>query len=339
MEPERFQRGVFCVSIDFELAWGILDLPNYQRYLRMFPIERQEVLGRLLALFAEYDLSASWCTVGHLFLDRCGGQRGRNHRELIRSSAYDATRLARDPGTCEAEHPAFYGRELIAQILACRTPQEIGSHSFSHVLFGDPKCSRATAHSELEAVVEAAAQLGLSLTSFVYPRNRVGHTDLLAQYGFTCYRSQDPVWYEQTASRRWYHRAAHLAAILRASTPPVVVPEWDAAAGIWAIPGSMLYTPSHGIRRHIPIHLRVARAQKGLAEAVRQRRIFHLWMHPTDLVVRMEAMLDGLKRILDTAARLRSRGEMEFLSMGAIAGRLATPRQVTISAVAAESAR
>src|SRR3712207_8281369 len=38
--------------------------------------------------------------------------------------------------------------------------------SFSHVIFGDPGCSRATAESELAACVRAARALGVALRSF-----------------------------------------------------------------------------------------------------------------------------------------------------------------------------
>lgn len=322
--PIQFEKGIFVVSLDFELIWGTLDLPSHRRFMSLCRIERDEVLGRLLDLFAEFKVSATWCTVGHLFLDRCGGGCGRRHPELIRSSAWDAIRLDRDPGTSEQHAPVFYGRKLVEQIRDCRVPQEIGSHSFSHVLFGDSACSRATAESELEAVVSAAKQLGMELRSFAFPRNRIGHTELLKKYGFTSYRSQDDNWYGTIAKRRWFHRAGHLADILTAGAPPAVVPYWD-PNGIWAIPSSMLYTPSYGIRKLIPVGLRVARAQKGLRAAVRERRIFHLWLHPTDLVERKEAMLSGLRRIFEKAAEMRAAGDIEVLTMGALAARLSAP--------------
>ena len=43
-----------------------------------------------------------------------------------------------DPCTTETLAPTFFGRSLVEKIRACPTPQEIGSHSFSHVIFGDP---------------------------------------------------------------------------------------------------------------------------------------------------------------------------------------------------------
>ncbi len=335
--PVQLDKGIFIVSLDFELIWGTLDLPSHRRFLSLCRIERDEVVGRLLDLFAEFNLGATWCTVGHLFLDRCGGGCGRRHPELVRSSAWDAIRLDRDPGTSEQHAPVFYARKLVEQIRDCRVPQEIGSHSFSHVLFGDSACSRATAESELEAAVAAAKPLGLELRSFAFPRNRIGHTGLLKNYGFTSYRSQDDLWYEKTTSRRWFHRAGHLADVLIARAPRTGLPAWD-PNGIWAIPSSMLYTPSYGIRKLIPVRLRVARARKGLRAAVRERRIFHLWLHPTDLVECKDAMLTGLRRILETAAEMRAAGDLEALTMGELVERLPGVQAVEPAAVPREVA-
>jgi len=313
----RFARGVFTISIDFELMWGTLDLRGYRHMERLCRVEREQVVGRLLDLLTEFDISATWCTVGHLFLDRCGGE----HPELVRSTRHDHRRLRRDPGTCEDLDPLFYGRDLVERIRRCPVEQEIGSHSFSHVLFGDPRCSRETAASELRAVVAAAARSGLRLRSFVFPRNQVGHVDLLAQYGFTCFRGKDRTWYARNNERGWLHRAAHLVDILTAATPPVAMPI-EHRCGVWEIPGSMLYAPSFGVRKFIPVSLRVTRARKGLFRAARSGRIFHLWFHPTDLAERADAMLDGLRQILETAAWMRARGDIEILSMGALAERL-----------------
>ena len=65
------------------------------------------------------------------------------------------------------------------------------------------------------------------------------------------------------------------------------------------------------------------------------KKIFHLWFHPTDLVVRKEAMLDGLRQILDTASRLREKGLLTILPMSAITERYQFDRQAAPVAHAA----
>src|SRR5205823_8524259 len=102
-----------------------------------------------------------------------------------------------------------------------------------------------------------------------------------------------------------------------ARTPRTVTPE-QTPSGLWNIPASMLFTPSHGLRRHIPVSLRVHRACKGLEAAAQQKRVFHLWFHPTDLAENMEPMLSGLRQVLEHGARLRETKQLRILPMGSL---------------------
>jgi hypothetical protein len=228
-----------------------------------------------------------------------------------------------DPCGSEQTDPVFYGDALVEKIRACPVPQEIGCHSFSHVIFGDEGCSRETAASELAECVRLAVERGIALRSFAFPRNSVGHLDLLRQHGFRCYRGPEPVWYDRVGVPRALKRLGHLADVVAARRPPVVAPVAE-PDGLWNIPGSMLYFPMHGQRRYIPLSVRVRRAEKGLERAVRERKIFHLWFHPTNLADETEKMFAGLRGIFARVDELRRAGTLAVASMGALA-----PRSVT----------
>lgn len=312
-------RGVFTLSLDFELIWGTLDLFGPQAFRRVCEIERQLVIDRLLSLLEEFELPATWCILGHLFLDSCSREGGVAHAEIHRPQHawVQGDWFAQDPCRDERSDPTFYGRSLVEKIRACRAPQEIGSHSFSHVIFGDPGCSPETAESELRACVRVARDLGIVPTSFAFPRNSVGHLPLLPRHGFRCFRGPGR-WYEWRATSGPLERLAHLAEVLTAVRPPVVLPEL-AGPGLWNIPGSMIYFPMHGLRRHIPVSLRILRATRGLAAAVERRKVFHLWFHPTNLADEPERMFAGLREILGEVSRLRRAGHLEVLTMGQLA--------------------
>lgn len=313
------ERGAFTLSLDFELIWGTLDLFGPDGFRRACEVEREVVIDRLLDLLREFEISATWCVLGHLMLDRCARQDGRIHPEIVRP-AHAWVRgdwFAHDAGGSEQTQPLFFGRSLVEKIRACRVPQEIGCHSFSHVIFGDAGCSAATAESELAACVRLAREMGLELRSFAFPRNRVGHLDALRRHGFRAYRGPGPRWYERDEHVGPIGRLAHLWDVMRAAPPPTVLPE-RTPSGLWNVPGSMIYFPMHGVRRWIPVSRRVARAVKGLEAAARSRRIFHLWFHPTNLAEQADAMIGGLRRIFEHAARLRSRGTLSVLPMRAL---------------------
>ncbi|HKA23149.1 MAG TPA: polysaccharide deacetylase family protein [Blastocatellia bacterium] len=315
----NLDRGVFTISIDLELIWGTIDLVGSEPFSRACKFEREIVIDRLLDLFAEYEISATWCVLGHLMLDHCQSDQGRKHPEIVRPQHtwHEEDWFVNDPARNEDAFPLFYGRTLVDKIRRCSTPQEIGCHSFSHVIFGDPGCSHETAESEINASVLAARQLGIEMRSFAFPRNEVGHLDLLKKYGFTSYRGPEKNWY---GHQRWptpVKRLCHLWDVIAAATPDVPLPERD-EIGIWNLRGSMIYFPAYGLRRYIPISRRVKRAIKGLNAAAERRRVFHLWFHPTNLADEPDAMFSGLRRILDHASSLRERGNLAIKPMSAL---------------------
>ncbi len=316
------ERGVFTLSLDFELIWGTVDVRGPEPFRRTCEIEREFVLDRLLELFSEFDISATWCIVGHLFLSSCTPRDGVKHPEIIRPSRAwaDGDWFACDPSGNEESDPIFYGSSLIEKIRGCRVAQEIGCHTFSHVIFGDEGCSHETASTEVAECVRLARERGVEMRSFAFPRNRVGHLDVLRDHGFSCYRGPEPVWYESQRLPRPLKRLGHLADVLAARRPPVVEPE-ESTKAIWNIPGSMLYFPMRGPRRYIPLSVRVRRAIKGLERAAAERRIFHLWFHPTNLVDESEQMFAGLRSIFEHVDQLRSDSRLRVAPMGEVVPR------------------
>lgn len=310
----KFEKGIFTVSLDFELIWGTADL-GLENFKSLCKIEREVVIDRLLELFEKYNFPATWAILGHLFLDKCEA----NHPEIARPN-YSWTSedwFAHDPGGIETAESIHLGKSLVEKIKNCAVPQEIGSHSFSHIVFGDAGCSQETAENEISECVKIADKQNIKLKSFVFPRNEVGYLDILQKYDFVCYRGVEPNWYEDRNVSEKLRRGMRLFDVLSAANPPVVLPE-KTKEGLWNIPGSAMFFPMHGFRRHIPMSLRVKRCLKGLKSAANEKKIFHLWFHPTNMVDEMEKMFGGLEEILQYASNLRDQGDLEFLTMGQI---------------------
>lgn len=307
------ERGVFTLSLDFELIWGTQDLLGPEGFRRACVFERQRIIDDLLALLHEFEIPATWCIVGHLFLDTCDGK----HADLKRPAHawLQEDWFHHDPGGRENDESVFLGKSLVKKILACPTKQEIGSHSFSHVVWGDPGCSKAVAESEIDACARAAAWTGARMVSFVFPRNRVGHLDVLAANGIRVFRGPGPRWYERDENPGALGRVAHLLEVATGSPAPTVLPELT-EHGLVNLPGSMIFLPAHGIRALIPVGRRVQRALGGLNDAANHRRVFHLWLHPTNLAGHYQSMMAGLREVFEEARILRETGRMEVRPMG-----------------------
>ena len=66
--PANLNRGAFTLSLDFELIWGTLDLFGTKGFRAACLMERQRIVEDLLVLLDEFEIPATWCIVGHLFL-------------------------------------------------------------------------------------------------------------------------------------------------------------------------------------------------------------------------------------------------------------------------------
>ena len=132
--------GLFVISIDVEMAWGAVHHGKAPVAGSLYDQERRSVAA-VLALMERYEISATWAVVGHLFLDRCEPVDGTPHPD-VRRARYPWFRgdwFDVDPVSTLAEDPWWYGADLVEAIKDCAVPQEIGSHSFSHQIVGDPE--------------------------------------------------------------------------------------------------------------------------------------------------------------------------------------------------------
>jgi peptidoglycan/xylan/chitin deacetylase (PgdA/CDA1 family) len=275
-----------------------------------------------------YEIAATWAVVGHLFLESCRrGDDGRAHEDLPRPtlSWYPFDWYGQDPCTNRAKDPLWYGDDIVDLLLSAPTPQEIGCHSFSHLIFGDPGCSELVARADIAECGRLAEQRGIRLRSFVFPRNSEGHHSLLQESGFTAYRGKDKNWFN--ALPRTASRAAHLIDQAAAVEPPVSLPQLK-VPGLWNIPGSMVILERRGARTVIPLSSMIAKGKAGLARAVRESKVFHLWLHPFNLTRDPEGMLGVLRAIIEEAVRLKGEGVLDIETMGSLADSLPLPAAV-----------
>lgn len=286
--------GVFTLSLDTELAWGYRDLPDLLNK-HLYEIKHTRiVIDKLLKLLEKYRISADWAVVGGLLAE--SSEQKEMHPMI-------------------GPEEIWCGRDVVKKIMSSTVYQEIGCHSFSHVLFGDPKTERKTVREELEKCKTMAKKLGVTLNSFVFPRNLEGFYEEISSAGFSVFRGLEPYWYKKYPKK--VQKACHVLDQFFALTPPVVLPEMK--AGLVNIPGSMLYLSVDGFRKLIPVSCRVKKAKKGIIKAVKEKKVFHLWFHPHNLASGPDQLLAGLEEILKEADIQRNRGYLKIQTMEQIA--------------------
>jgi peptidoglycan/xylan/chitin deacetylase (PgdA/CDA1 family) len=293
--------GYFTLSLDTELAWGSFDTVGVSAHREAF-LNTRDVVDDLCSLFDQYDISATWALVAHLLAD-CDGEHPASSGD-----AYEELNEWYEPLPCsnDTDRELWYAPELPDRIRACSARQEIGLHGYTHLLF--PEYSRAAATAELERAFSVARDYGIEPDSFVYPRNRIGHRDILREHGIDVYRGIDRRWYEQ-ASLEPVRKLARFADEASQLTPPVVEPR--VRDGLVEVPGSQIFRPNHGGWQYTPRRSQVVRAKKGLERAVETDRVFHLWFHPFNLAREPGPLIGALEDILAHANSLREDGRLE----------------------------
>ena len=296
-------RGSLCISIDVERAWGIWDRPSPAYHARC--AEREDaIVGGLVALFDQFGVAATWAVVGRLLERDDAAARSTPHGERI-----------------------WYAPQVLERVRAARTPQDIGSHSYAHVYFGDT--AREALRDDLVAARRVHDRHGLPFTSFVFPRNQVGHLDLLREAGVKVFRSVDHGWHIRVRERlgALVGRVANLADKALPVPPAVVAPvvhraepgQREDRGGIVELPSSMLLMARNGLRRAIHPSAVVAKARLGLAAARRTGQVFHLWFHPSNFYYDTDRQLETLADIVRAAVKMRDRGEIDIRPMSSFA--------------------
>lgn len=297
--------GKFVISLDTELAWGSFDTGSLEEHKPAYRKTRT-VISSLCELFDTYDIPVTWALVMHL-LDDCNG-----HDDLVSPSFDWVDWFDAVPCGESVDKELWYAPDILKCIQSTKTDHEIALHGYSHMILGATGCSPGAARSEVETAIQTADKHGIDVDTYVFPRNKIGHLDILQESGIKFYRGVDAQWYERhlTESLRKPFRFADETF---KRTPPVVTPtERD---GLVELPGSQILRPYTGAWRYTPTNSQFDRAQKGIDKAAQTGKTFHLWFHPFNLGIDHERHLDLVERILSYAVDLRDAGEIEICTI------------------------
>ena len=300
MNKEKIMdKPTFVISLDTELLWGYVAHPTLEavNLMKSDSKKGRGCIDILLNLFEKHNIPATWAVVGHLFLDHCECEDGIPHKDMPR---FKEDWYSVDPCTNIQKDPLYYGKDIVEKILSNRIEHEIGYHSFSHVVFSE--CSREVAEAEIKMSNKLAKEFKITLKSFVFPENKIGHIDVLKENGFKIYRGENLGRYDLNQS--------FLIRKFNGGIDKIIAPPAEAKwmNGIWEIPSSMYFCDPQ-IKFSV-----LLRAKIGLYRAMRSKKVFHIFLHPHNLLM-YPSLKDDLDKFLGIVSMKSDEGKIEVMTM------------------------
>ena len=145
------------ISLDLELSWGLFDLSFDDKLLKMARWTHDVGAPNLLNHLTRNGLSATWAVVGAMMHDRLPDVSGLPEVSYPHFTKPWFSYVPKEGD--ELSHPEWFGARLVEMIRQAKPKQEIGFHSFSHVLFGAPGMTRERAIAEFRYCAETAKEL------------------------------------------------------------------------------------------------------------------------------------------------------------------------------------
>ncbi len=312
------KNGILTISLDFELFWGMRDkkiIPEYQENLAGVSFAIDEILNK----FKEYNIHATWASVGFLFYENADDLKKNIPKSLPN---YDHKHL--NPydyiSDNQLEKKYHFAPEIIKKII--NTPnQEIGTHTMSHYYCLEKGQTKHEFFDDLTKAIETIKEKTNSNTySLVFPRNQWNkeYLTVLSDLNILCYRGNESSWIynavnEEDESKT--RRAVRLLdSYLNISGHNTYTLKELAVDTPFNIPSSRFLRPvSKKLSFAEPLRLR--RIKKAMTYAAKNKELFHLWWHPHNFGADPESNIAFLDEILKHYKFLENKYGMTSLSM------------------------
>lgn len=295
-------KGLFVISLDFELLWGVWDVTSKEKYGANI-LGVKQVIPKLIELFAQYNFKATFSTVGFLF--------AKNKEELLNyfpdkmpsysNNDYNVyTKEVSSIGNDETDDPYHYGYSLLQQIK--QTPHEIGTHTFCHYYcLEDGQCA-----TEFDADIKAAKKIAMAndiaITSVVFPRNQVNeeYLTILESNEIAVYRGNPTSWIYKPRAFAAEVLFIRLCRLLDTYLPisgyntHIIKKENGLPVNI---PASRFLKPYNKNLAWLE-KIKLNRIMNEMTRAAQKNEMYHLWWHPHNFGINIKENMANLSLIL-----------------------------------------
>ena len=317
----KFNNGVFVISLDLELFWGMRDHRTLSECQKTLDGVRDAVFA-MLQLFDKYGIHATWGAVGFLFAS-CKQELKKYLPDIIPDyvngelSPYDYIEKN------NIDDKYHFAPDIIKEILQYKN-QEIATHTFSHYYCREQGASREAFDDDLKSAIKIASDHGIDVKSIIFPRNqwRKDYLPILTKRGIISYRGN---------AAGWLYRDGD------GSSKTLIKRAFILSDTYINLSGNNSYS-FFGIKKEQPYNIpasffmrllfdkikmlenmRKKRIINSIEYAAKHNKIFHLWWHPHNLGTNLTEKLNYLEDILVFYKKMNKLYGMRSLNMRDIA--------------------
>lgn len=312
-------KGLFVISLDFELFWGIRDKYNFEEYGPNV-LGVWEVIPRLLQLFEKYTIHASFATVGAMFAENVEDLKPYLPQKKPSYTNQNFSPYPDFINDSVNHNPNYYFGKKLIDLVKVAPGHEIGSHTFSHYYGLEPLQTADEFESDIDAAIQIAKANQIELETFVFPRHQINpdYLSILSKKGIKIYRETEKAWFhsaergsKESIIKRGFryvdyffwmgsHHCQNLNELKKGDL-------YGVRASRWLRP----YKESES--RFDSFKIR--RIKKQMEYAAKKGKLFHLWFHPHDIGINKEKNFRMLEEIFQHFEKMKREYQMESMNM------------------------
>lgn len=311
------KQGIFSISLDFELHWGVFD--NVAVIDRVAYFDKTvAVIPKIVNLFNAYEVQATWATVGMLFNENMAAVKANYPKTLPtyknpKLSAYQFIKTE-----YESDYERFYTALDTVKLIDKTKGQEVATHTYSHYYTLEEGQTKAAFEADIAMSVLLAQKNNIDLKSIVFPRNQI-HPDYLEicrKYGIVNIRTNPTQWFFVVNKKNKLAKKI-------ARTLDCYIPIYNLGVDIDTLNKgdndiyyhqfSRFLKPISGIS--ILDKLRITRIKSEMTTAAKNGTYYHLWWHPHNFGQHPEKAMEELEKLMKHFDYLKNKYGMVSLNM------------------------
>lgn len=310
------QCGSFVISLDFEKMWGIHDM-EWERK-KDYILKVDAIIPKILEIFKEYNISASWATVGMLFFK--SKKEMLDFSKDIKQPTYDNPSLSAYSyfDYLESNDRLHFANDLITKI--SETPnQEIASHTFSHYYCNEKGQTIEQFEDDLKASIKISKQYNIEPKSLILPRNQYSdkYLSIAKKLGFTAFRGLEQDWIHRLKCKKIKRLISFMSSYIPMSKNECYSINSISKELPYNIKSSFFFRAATKIK--LLEFMKMTRVKSLMKKAAKKRLICHIWFHPHNLSNNIDIGLAQIRELCSYYKKLNEQYGFKSSSMNEIA--------------------